>query len=134
MALGFGDYVYVHRHGMDQYVQKDDILASSRLANPVHGYDVAGLRKFVVDNFVKLSGGNKISGVNDFYGINNFHAPLFALDGLTADELSVAEGAAVDNLSAYGANVFVGSVSVDGGVSASLSSFYDTDSGLTLQA
>lgn len=77
---------------MDMYVQKGDILASSHLANPVHKYDVTDLRQFVVDNFVKLSGGNEISGINNF----------------------------------------IGSVSVDGDMSTSLSSFYDTDSGLTL--
>lgn len=129
LTLGFGDYVYVHRHGMDPYVQKGDILASSRLADPVHKYDVADLRKFVVDNFVKLSGGNEISGVN------NFHGQLFALDGLTADELSVTKGATVSGgLSAYGANVFVGSVSAHGDLSGDFGRFYDTDSGLTLQA
>ena len=55
------------------------------LADPVHRYDIAGLHQFVIDNFVKLSGGNEISGINNFYGINNFHAPVFAFDGMTTD-------------------------------------------------
>lgn len=140
LVLGGGDYVYIHGHGMDPYVQKDDILASSLLANPVHGYDVTDLRRFVIDNFAKLSGGNEISGINNFYGINNFRAPLLALDGLTADRLFVTDGATVDNLSAYGANVFVGanafvgSVSVDGDLSGDFGSFYDVNRGLALSA
>ena len=51
----------------------------------MHRYDIADLSQFVIDNFVKLSGGNEISGINNFYGINNFRAPVFALDGMTAD-------------------------------------------------
>ena len=77
LVLGDGDYVYVHKHGLDAYVQADEIVVSgdSRtvyLANPVHRYDIADLSQFVIGNFVKLSGGNEISGINNFYGINNF--------------------------------------------------------------
>lgn len=90
LVLGDGDYVYVHKHGLDAYVQADEIVVSGDsktvyLADPVHRYDIAGLRQFVIDNFVKLSGGNEISGINNFYGINNFRAPVFALDGIDAD-------------------------------------------------
>lgn len=90
LVLGDGDYVYVHKHGLDAYVQADEIIVSGDaktvyLADPVHRYDIAGLRQFVIDNFVKLSGGNEISGINNFYGINNFRAPVFTLCGLTAD-------------------------------------------------
>ena len=90
LVLGDGDYVYVHKHGLDAYVQADEIVVSGDaktvyLADPVHRYDIADLRQFVIGNFVKLSGGNEISGINNFYGINNFRAPVFALDGMTAD-------------------------------------------------
>ena len=90
LVLGDGDYVYVHKHGLDAYVQADEIVVSgdSRtvyLANPVHRYDIADLSQFVIGNFVKLSGGNEISGINNFYGINNFRAPVSTLCGLTAD-------------------------------------------------
>ena len=90
LVLGDGDYVYVHKHGLDAYVQADEIVVSGDsktvyLADPVHRYDIADLRQFVIGNFVKLSGGNEISGINNFYGINKFHAPVFALDGMTAD-------------------------------------------------
>ena len=90
LVLGDGDYVYVHKHGLDAYVQADEIVVSGDaktvyLADPVHRYDIADLHQFVIGNFVKLSGGNEISGINNFYGINNFHAPVFALDGMTAD-------------------------------------------------
>ena len=90
LVLGDGDYVYVHKHGLDAYVQADEIVVKGDdktvyLADPVHRYDIAELSQFVIDNFVKLSGGNEISGINNFYGINNFRAPVFALDGMTAD-------------------------------------------------
>jgi hypothetical protein len=73
LTLGDGDYIYIHKHGLDTYVNKDELTISSDnknvyLANPVHKYDIAELRQFVIDNFVKLSGDNEISNNNRFLG------------------------------------------------------------------
>ena len=49
LILGDGDYVYVHKHGLDTYVQADEIYVTGDnktvyLADPVHRYDIAELR------------------------------------------------------------------------------------------
>ena len=88
MALGFGDYVYVHRHGMDQYVQKGDIIASSHLANPVHGYDVADLSGEIDSLSVALSG-----------EIDTLSAKLSG----EIDSLSIALSGEINSLSVYAA-------------------------------
>ena len=81
LVLGDGDYVYVHKHGLDTYVQADEIAVAGDdktvyLADPVHRYDIAELRQFIIDNFAKLSGNNEISGGNMFHGVNSFDGDL----------------------------------------------------------
>ena len=88
LVLGDGDYVYVHKHGLDAYVQADEIVVKGDsktvyLANPVHRYDIADLRQFVIDNFVKLSGGNEIKGGNLFHGVNSFDGEISAAGSLS---------------------------------------------------
>ena len=119
LVLGDGDYVYVHKHGLDAYVQADEIAVTGDnktvyLADPVHRYDIAELRQFVIDNFVKLSGNNEIEGGNLFHGVNSFDGEisvagdlsvgfdkLFDLrDGKSLNDLSCEISSEIEELSA----------------------------------
>ena len=88
LVLGDGDYVYVHKHGLDTYVQADEIAVSGDnktvyLADPVHRYDLAELSDFIIDNFVKLSGNNEIDGGNLFHGVNSFDGEISVTGNLS---------------------------------------------------
>ena len=107
LVLGDGDYVYVHKHGLDAYVQADEIVVKGDsktvyLANPVHRYDIADLRQFVIGNFVKLSGGNEIKGGNLFHGVNSFDGEISAAGSLSVgfDKLfDLRDGKSLNDLS-----------------------------------
>ena len=80
----------MHKHGLDTYVQADEIAVTGDnktvyLADPVHRYDITDLRRFVIDNFVKLSGNNEISGGNLFSGVNSFDGKISAADDLSVE-------------------------------------------------
>ncbi len=90
LVLGDGDYVYVHKHGLDTYVQAEEIAVTGDnktvyLADPVHRYDIAELRQFVIDNFVKLSGNNEIDGGNLFHGVNSFDGEISVTGNLSVE-------------------------------------------------
>jgi hypothetical protein len=73
LTLGHGDYIYIHKHGLDTYINASDIVIfgdnkNVYHANPVHKYNIAELYNFVIDNFAKLSGNNEISNDNVFLG------------------------------------------------------------------
>ena len=109
----------MHKHGLDTYVQADEIAVTGDnktvyLADPVHRYDIAELRQFVIDNFVKLSGNNEIEGGNLFHGVNSFDGEisvtgdlsvgfdkLFDLrDGKSLNDLSCEISSEIEELSA----------------------------------
>ena len=107
LVLGDGDYVYVHKHGLDAYVQADEIAVSGDnktvyLADPVHRYDLAELSDFVIDNFVKLSGNNEIDGGNLFHGVNSFDGEISVTGNLSVgfDKLfDLRDGKSLNKLS-----------------------------------
>ena len=107
LVLGDGDYVYVHKHGLDTYVQADEIAVSGDnktvyLADPVHRYDLAELSDFVIDNFVKLSGNNEIDGRNLFHGVNSFDGEISVTGNLSVgfDKLfDLRDGKSLNKLS-----------------------------------
>ena len=107
LVLGDGDYVYVHKHGLDAYVQADEIAVSGDnktvyLADPVHRYDLAELSDFVIDNFVKLSGNNEIDGRNLFHGVNSFDGEISVTGNLSVgfDKLfDLRDGKSLNKLS-----------------------------------
>lgn len=107
LVLGDGDYVYVHKHGLDAYVQADEISATGDnktiyLADPVHRYDLAELSDFVIDNFVKLSGNNEIDGGNLFHGVNSFDGEISVTGNLSVgfDKLfDLRDGKSLNKLS-----------------------------------
>ena len=107
LVLGDGDYVYVHKHGLDTYVQADEIAVTGDnktvyLADPVHRYDIAELRQFVIDNFVKLSGNNEIEGGNLFHGVNSFDGEISVTGNLSVgfDKLfDLRDGKSLNDLS-----------------------------------
>lgn len=114
LVLGDGDYVYVHKHGLDAYVQADEIAVTGDdktvyLADPVHRYDLTDLREFVISNFVKLSGGNEISGDNAFLGDLSVRQNLSV-----GQDLSVSGAAAVKILNVLEDGTVSGNLGVSG--------------------
>ena len=97
----------MHKHGLDAYVQADEIVVSGDsktvyLADPVHRYDLAELSDFVIDNFVKLSGNNEISGGNLFHGVNSFDGEISVTGNLSVgfDKLfDLRDGKSLNKLS-----------------------------------
>ena len=68
----------------------------------MHRYDLAELSDFVIDNFVKLSGGNEIKGGNLFHGVNSFDGEISVTGNLSVgfDKLfDLRDGKSLNKLS-----------------------------------